>query len=140
MRSQRGSLTLEFALAVPVLALLVLATLQVTVLGRDALLVHEAARAGARVAATTLSDAEVHRAVATVLGGRASQVEVTPRRRPGDLVTVTVTMAGGSGPFARPVTGRVVAQLEAIAPRGGPRPDPAGDPASARPSPWDLAP
>jgi hypothetical protein len=65
---------------------------------RDALLVHKAARVGARAAATSRGDETVRRAVATVLP--EARVEVRPLdRRDGDLVRVRVEITrtlGGS--------------------------------------------
>jgi Flp pilus assembly protein TadG len=49
----------EFALVLPILLLLVLAIVQVGVLGRDRLLLAQASRAGAREAAITDSDSAV---------------------------------------------------------------------------------
>ncbi|MGA1775194.1 MAG: hypothetical protein ACO4BW_06190, partial [Nitriliruptoraceae bacterium] len=69
-----GALSLEAVLVLPVVAVLVIGLLQVAALGRDLLLLHEAARAGARTAATTPgTDAprRAARAAAPALAARA---------------------------------------------------------------------
>lgn len=107
-----GTVSLELALAVPALFLLVLLVLHAAVLGRDAVLVQAAARDGARVAATTTSDPAVRSAVTEALDGRAATVTVVPAaRRPGHVVRVTVTLrsrAGRGGTELRGVAAAVV--------------------------------
>jgi membrane-associated phospholipid phosphatase len=56
-------LSLEVVLVLPVVALIVLGLIQVAALGRDLLVLHEAARVGARVAATTSGSSAPERAV-----------------------------------------------------------------------------
>lgn len=91
-------MSLEYALAVPALFLLVLLVLHAAVLGRDVLLVQSAAREGARVAATTTSDAAVRSAVQRALDGRHATVRVAPRARTaGDLVRVEVALRSRAG-------------------------------------------
>ena len=91
-------MSLEYALAVPALFLLVLLVLHAAVLGRDALLVQSAAREGARVAATTRSDTAVRSAVQRALDGRRATVRVAPRTRTaGDLVRVEVALRSRAG-------------------------------------------
>lgn len=90
---QDGIVSLEMALALPLLALAVLAALQSLALVRDVLLAHEAARAGARAAATTLTTAPVRAAAGSAADGRPVRVTVSPaRRRPGDLARVDVAI------------------------------------------------
>ncbi|MEX2328190.1 MAG: hypothetical protein WD575_00555 [Nitriliruptoraceae bacterium] len=90
----RGSLSLESVLLLPLLAVIVAGLLQLTALLTDTLLVHEAARAAVRVAATTSEDAAVVRAAtgaAPELVGL--QVTVTPSdRRSGDVVRVEASV------------------------------------------------
>ena len=98
----------------PVVALLVLGLLQVAAVGRDLLVLHEAARAGARVAATTTGSEAPRRAAeraAPELSGL--RVEVSPSaRRSGDLVTVRVSARRRLGPVERTLTARAVAHVE----------------------------
>lgn len=111
-RDDAGSVSLEMALAVPALFLLVLLVLHAAVLGRDAILVQSAAREGARVAATTGSDAAVRSVVSEALDGREATVTISPAvRRPGHVVRVTVTLrsrAGREGTELRGVAAAVV--------------------------------
>jgi hypothetical protein len=109
-----GILSLEAVLILPVLALLVLGLLQVAAVARDVLLLHEAARAGARVAATTTGAAAPERAArAAAPELSALRVEVDPRaRRAGDLVTVRVTSVRSIGPVTHRLSARAVAHVE----------------------------
>lgn len=108
-------LSLEAVLVLPVLALLATLLLQVAVVLRDVLLVHEAARSGARVAATTAGSAAPTRAAreaAPELSGLA--VSVTPAvRGEGDVVTVVVTATRSVGGVAHRIRGSAVARVEA---------------------------
>lgn len=92
-----GSVSLELALTVPALALLVLVVLHAAVYARDALLVQAAAQRGARVAATTTDDATVAAAVRDALDGRDAAVTVTARGPVGQPVRVQVTMRSRAG-------------------------------------------
>ena len=96
-----GSLSLEIAMALPLLALGAFAVLQLVGVGRDLLLVQELAGLGARVATTTVDDASVAAAVHTAAGdGHVVEVVITPSpRHRGDLVTVTVVLQTAFGPF-----------------------------------------
>ena len=109
-------LSLEVVLVLPVLALLVLGLLQVAALGRDLLVLHEAARVGARVAATTSGSAapeRAARAAAPELSGL--RVEVTPAvRADGDLVVVTVRAEHRMGPVTRTLQAEALARVEPI--------------------------
>jgi hypothetical protein len=60
---ERGSAVVEFALVVPLLLLVALALVQVTVVGRDRIVLQHSARAGAREASVNPDDGAV-RAVA----------------------------------------------------------------------------
>ncbi len=94
---QGGSVSLELALTVPALALLVLIVLHAAVYARDALLVQAAAQRGARVAATTTDDGAVISAVLDALDGRDAAVTVTARGRVGQPIRVRVTMRSRAG-------------------------------------------
>mgnify|MGYP001605237924 CR=1 FL=1 len=111
---ESGALSLEAVLVVPVVAVLVLGLLQVAALGRDVLLLHEAARAGARAAATTTGVAAPRRAARAAVPELPDlEVEVVPAaRRTGDLATVTVRATRRLGPVARELSARAVVLVE----------------------------
>jgi Flp pilus assembly protein TadG len=119
-----GSLSLEFALALPLVALCLLALLEGVGLLRDALLVQDAARLGARVAATTGDDGAVVAAVRDLLGAdRDVTVAVTPTpRRTGDTITVSVVLTARFGPARPAVHGRAVTRGEPILAAAPPTP------------------
>jgi len=120
VRRERGSprddgmLSLEVVLMLPVIALIVLGLIQVAALGRDLLVLHEAARIGARVAATTSGTSapeRAARAAAPELSGLA--VRVTPAvRADGDLVVVEVTAQHRLGPVTRTLRAQSLARVE----------------------------
>lgn len=96
-----------------VVLLLVVLLLHVLAFGRDLLVVHEAARAAARVAATTASDAEVVRVARDAADGRSVLVTVTPAaRRAGDLAEVEVRWTSQVGRLRPTVYARAVARVE----------------------------
>lgn len=109
-------LSLEVVLVLPVVALLVLGLIQVAALGRDLLVLHEAARVGARVAATTsgaTAPERAARAAAPELQGLV--VEVTPAvRRDGDLVVVAVLAEHRIGPVTRTLRAQALARVEPV--------------------------
>jgi Flp pilus assembly protein TadG len=85
---ERGQATVELALALPVVVLLLLAVVQVALVGRDQVAVAHAAREAARAAAVDPSpDAAVRAAQAVVPG---ATVEVGPRPEVGGQLRVTV--------------------------------------------------
>ena len=89
-----GSQTVELALLMPALAMIVLAILLAGVAASEAVLAQAAARDGARVAAVD-DDAAAADAAKAVAGERAVVVDVEPptsARRAGELVTVTVRL------------------------------------------------
>jgi Flp pilus assembly protein TadG len=89
-----GSATVEFALVLPLLLILLLATLEVALLVKDQLVMQGAARAGAREAAVTTDDAAVRRAVIDAAPGiDEGLVEVAVARGSpaSDEVTVRVS-------------------------------------------------
>lgn len=109
-----GSLSLEVAMALPVLALAAFAVLQLVGVGRDMLLAQELAALGARIAATTTDDAHVARAVHDAAGdGHVLDVTIVPSPRGrGDIVTVGVVVQTTFGPFAPRVSADAVSRGE----------------------------
>jgi len=90
-RSDRGQATVEFVVVVPVLILLMLAVVQLTVIGLDQMMVWHAARQAGRQAAVTPDPALVTRAAIDAspgLDGQRLQVELSGGTRSGDLVRV----------------------------------------------------
>ena len=88
--AQAGQATLELALALPVLALLLAALVEVGLVVADQARLWHAAREGARIAAVDPDTADV-RAAAERPGLSPLEVDVTPEahlRRQGDPVTV----------------------------------------------------
>lgn len=110
VRRERGVVALEFALLLPLMALLLFVVLQVLGVARDVLVVQDLARQGARRAAVA-DDAEVHAVVQHRLPAATVRI-IPPDAGPGRLVTVevgaTTTVAGR--PFV--VTGRGTAMVE----------------------------
>ena len=113
---EAGMLSLEVVLVLPVVALLVLGLIQVAALGRDLLVLHEAARVGARVAATTSGASAPERAArAAAPELRGLVVEVTPAvRRDGDLVVVAVLAEHRIGPVTRTLRAQAIARVEPV--------------------------
>lgn len=109
-----ASVSLELALAVPVVAIVAVALLQVLGVARDALLAQDLARLGVRVAATSTSDAAVRQAV---LGAAGPDVRVTATVTPsvrarGDLVSVEVALRRPGRMIEVTLSGRAVAHGE----------------------------
>jgi hypothetical protein len=93
MGNERGQATLETALLLPVLALLIAALVQVALLGVDQIRLWHAVREGARTAAVTAEKSRIERAVERS-GLDGVKVSVSPRpayRRAGRPVTVSIT-------------------------------------------------
>lgn len=110
---QDGAVSLEAALLLPFVAIVTLAVLQTVGVARDLLLVHEAARAGARAAATTLDDAVPIDVATRSADGRPVTVTIRPGpRAPGSLVTVEVALTGQLGPIPYTVRASAVAEVE----------------------------
>ena len=90
--NDRGSSTVELALVLPLALLAALAVLQVGLLAKDALIVGQAAREGAREATVTTDDSRARDAA--LRGGGLppdrTDVEVARAGSVGDPVTVTV--------------------------------------------------
>lgn len=115
---QEGAVSLEAALLLPFVALIALAVLQTAGVARDLLLVHEAARAGARAAATTLGSGPPTEAAERAADGRPVVVRIDPGpRAPGSIVTVQVELPGRFGPLAYVVEASAVAEVEPAASR-----------------------
>lgn len=114
--NERGSVSLEAALALPVVVLAAFALLQLVGLLTDAMSVREAAAAAARVAATTTANEPVESAVRVAVGAdRDVTVAVTPpRRRSGTLIRVEVRMASRLGPLQPTVTATSASRGEPV--------------------------
>lgn len=116
MPDEEGMLSLEAVLVLPVVALLIVGMVQVAALGRDLLVLHEAARIGARVAATTTGTSAPERAArAAAPELRGLVVDVAPAvRSDGDLVVVVVRAEHLLGPVTRTLTARAIARVEPV--------------------------
>lgn len=111
--AEDGVVALETAAGMALVMLALLAILQVLGFARHLLLVHEAARAGARAAAATADDAEVIRAASEASDGVAIRVTVTPPdRASGDLAEVVVRSEASIGPLRSTVSARAAARVE----------------------------
>jgi len=107
MRFERGSVSVEFAAILPLVAVAMLLVAQIGLLVAQQLTVQHAAREGARSAAVTNDAAAARDAVhrAGNLDPATTDVEVSPGSRAvGDPVTVMVTYRPG----AMPMVGRFV--------------------------------
>jgi hypothetical protein len=112
-RGQRGVVSLEWVLALPLLALAVTGILEVAGVVRDGLLTHEAARAGVRAAATSTGTDAVEAAVERSLRGAVHDVTVSPHERSdGDLVEVTVVLERTLGPVTHRLDASATARVE----------------------------
>ena len=92
-RRERGQATVELALVLPLAVLFALIALQLGVVAKDLLLVHHAAREGARAAAVEPSAGAARTAVvgsASLDPGRVS-VQLSGGTERGDETTATVT-------------------------------------------------
>jgi Flp pilus assembly protein TadG len=114
--SEAGALSLEAVLVLPILALLVGGLLGMVGVVRDVLILHEAARAGARAAATTTGTDPVVRAVRQAAPELPDvRVRVTPTsRRAGDLVRVRVHVDRSLGPVSHRLRASTVARVEPV--------------------------
>jgi hypothetical protein len=102
-------------------ALLVLGLLGAVGIVRDVLVLHEAARAGARVAATTTGTDPVARAARQAAPELPDlRVVVTPStRRDGDLARVQVEVERRLGPVSHRLRASTVARVEPTVGGGG---------------------
>jgi TadE-like protein len=89
----RGSAAVELALVLPLALIAALAIVQVGLLSKDALLVAQAAREGAREATVTMDEARVRDAALRggALAGDRTEVSVHRAGSLGDPVTVRVS-------------------------------------------------
>jgi Flp pilus assembly protein TadG len=97
-RGDRGQASVELALLLPLLVILLLVILQIGLLGRDLVLVTHASREAARAAATD-PDPGAAAVAARAAGGldpARMTVTVTGRGVPGSHVRVTVTYRAGT--------------------------------------------
>lgn len=103
----RGQSTVELALLLPVVVVLLLAVLQAGLLARDVVLVTHAAREAARAAATDSRAGAARTAAlaASGLDGERLEVVATGRAGPGSRVTVVVTFRA---PTHVPVVGALL--------------------------------
>lgn len=93
--SERGSVAIEFALVLPVVLLVLLASIEVVVVARTQLEVGHAAREGARQAATTPDVERAMSAARRALGGpaaSAARISVEREQHVGGAARVTVTV------------------------------------------------
>ncbi len=90
---ERGSQTLEFALALPLVTLLIVLVLHAGLLAVDLVAAQGLAREAARVAAVA-DDAATRRALAEAAGRRPVELTLVPvgPREPGTLVTAEVSL------------------------------------------------
>ena len=104
-RDARGQASVELALLLPVLALLLLLAVQAALLARDRVLAVHAARVAARAVIVDPTVASA-RAALQRHGGASARVSVELRGdpSPGGIVTVSVAMP----PTRVPIVGRVV--------------------------------
>ena len=105
-RADRGQSTVEFALVLPLVALLLLGFLQAGIFLRDHLLVASAAREGAREAAVTPDRFRIERAAQRSAGGLDIKVSVDRAVERGDPVKVVVE----ARPTAIPLVGAIVSR------------------------------
>ena len=91
LRTDQGQATVELALLVPFVLLLVLTVAQVALVWRADVLVHQAAREGARVAAVSPDGAVATRAATEATSLDEGRLDVIiSRGPPGGVVEVTV--------------------------------------------------
>ena len=116
--SENGSAAVEFALVLPVVLLVLLAVTQVAVVARTQLELANAAREGARRAATAPDPAEAVEAVRRALDPKvAARVRVQVRRphvvgRPAEVtVTLPLRLVGPAGMTVR-LRSRAVMRVE----------------------------
>ena len=118
---QEGVLSLEAVWVLPALVFLVIGLLSVVGLVRDVLLLHEAARAGVRMAATTTGEAPVVTAARMAAPELQVVVRVDPvHRSDGDLVTVRVSAIRTIGPVHHQLSARAVGRVEPVVRPVGP--------------------
>jgi Flp pilus assembly protein TadG len=107
---ERGQATVELALVLPLVALLLLALVQAAVVARDQMLVAHAAREAARAAAVDPDVGAARRAAeqAGPLAADRLTVDVTGRGEPGSRVRVAVSYRV---PIRLPLVGRAIGDV-----------------------------
>jgi len=106
---EHGQATVEFALLLPVVFLLILSVLQVAVVALDVVLAAGAAREAVRSAAVDADPAAARRAgERSVLQSERLTVVMGPRGEPGDVVTVTATYRSATD---LPLVGALIGDL-----------------------------
>lgn len=110
----RGQSSVEVALLLPFVAVLLLGVVQVGLVVRDQVLVVHAAREAARAAAVDPAEGAARDAAeaATALAPARLDIAVSPRGEVGSRVSVTVTYAS---PTVVPVVGRLLADVTVTA-------------------------
>ena len=118
-RRERGSATVELALLVPLILVLLVVVVEVAVVGRLQIELVAAAREGARVAAVSPDPARAMDAVRRALGGSGADARIAIRRphvvgRPAEVEVslryeIAVPMFGR---FAVPLSARAVMAVE----------------------------
>ena len=98
-RCQGGQATVELALLLPLVVMLLLSVVQVGLVARDAVLVVHAAREAVREGAVTAAPGAARRAAeaGSGLSGPRLRVEVTRRQPPGGQVEVVVNYRAPTG-------------------------------------------
>lgn len=118
---QAGVLSLEAVWILPAVALLVVGLILALGLVRDVLLLHEAARVGARNAVTTNGAEPVVAAARAAAPELELTVHVNPVvRSDGDLVTVRVHATRTIGPVVHRLSARAVGRVEPVVAPGRP--------------------
>jgi Flp pilus assembly protein TadG len=93
IKRQQGQALVEFTLVLPLLLLLLFGIVQMSILFRTYLVVNEAAREGARIAAVGGTNEEINKAVRraiNIIGIQDSIVQIDPRRNRTAGASVTV--------------------------------------------------
>ena len=110
MKQQKGTAVVEFALVLPLLLLAVFAAVEVAVVARTQLEVVNAAREGAREAATSPDPARAVKAVRTALGPRGGDARISVQR-PDVVGALAVVVVRLPHPMATAVFGGYVVEL-----------------------------
>ncbi len=112
---EAGVLSLEAVWILPAVALLITGLILTLGVVRDVLLLHEAARVGARTAVTTTGAEAVVAAARDAAPELELTVHVNPVvRRDGDLVTVRVHATRTIGPVVHRLSARAVGRVEPV--------------------------
>lgn len=105
--NENGQSTVEFALVLPVVLILILGLLQVAVLARDQIMVMGAAREGVREAIVTPDQGAINSAARSAAPGLNLDVKVTRGTERGDPAKVNVS----APPAKLPIVGEIVGNL-----------------------------